>query len=106
MCRCDQCLAWYRVHGPFRQKLKYQKLPHHYPKEPNTTRTDWRKRKGFVLDRQKKHCGMWQHYPKRWHKKEANHAHRAFERDKIHHEKWDDLCNETLRLFFDPWDIY
>lgn len=98
---------FYSIHRvDFRQGLKYVKRNHHNKKNLSRreeAKRNWRKEKGIDLDKQKaggRHDGC-----PPWMKRMCNKTHRAWERDCITSEQYDELGGWTWKRkdLFDPW---
>ena len=82
-----------------RCKTSYQRKPHHEKKEPQQPR--W-------VDRKKSWRHEWSGSKcKKFHKKEMNRRHRAYEKQMIHHGKEENLAfTWNPDQFKDGWDLY
>ena len=95
-------MAWHylRCHD----RSKYRRKQEHCKKE-ESPKAAWREHKQFSRDKSKGR-GWNRGFSKKWYKRFANKKHRAWERDGLTHEKWDELTADYTRVTHDPWDIY
>lgn len=98
---------WYWDHGvEFREKLSYQKRPHHQKKElteKESFNKSWREQKGFNKDYRKQNRSL---YGKRKTnaKKFSNRTYRRIEKRLIQSGQYDLLSSQKDKSIFDPWD--
>lgn len=92
---------------PDKVPSKYVRQSHHHPKilsEQDQARKDWRERKGFTKDYRRR-SRSYRGRCKKIRKFFDNKQHRAWEKDCLHHERFDELMNGTNKAIFDPWKI-
>lgn len=92
---------------PDRSGGKYVRRPHHQVKtlsETEQSRRQWRDHKGFERDYRRRSRSMYGGRKKVC-KQIANSSHRAWEKECLVQERFDELTNFKNKLIFDPWDI-
>lgn len=85
--------------GTWRRKKKYVRDTRTSKKvltEEEKQKREWKRSK-------KRESKSWDSNRKAFAKDISARRHRRFEKQCIHHERYDDLHSETDRLFFDPW---
>jgi len=96
---------WTAFYGTYTPQQHYVRKSGHQKKtltEEERQKREWRIRKKW----EKAHCGYDRGFSKKYYKKKANGRHRAWERDCIAHERWEELGGNYTKITHDPWDIY
>jgi hypothetical protein len=86
---------------------KYTKQPHHQKKtisEKEQSRLDWREKKGFTRDYRRQNRSF-RGRCKKIRKIIDNKQHRAWERNCLAHEQFDELYNGKNKIIFNAWKI-
>lgn len=92
---------------PDRSGGKYVRQAHHKPKvlsEQEEFRRQWREHKGFTRDHSRRNRSMYGARKKHC-KRISNRTHRAWEKECLVQERYDELTNFKNKAIFDPWDI-
>lgn len=90
-----------------KEPSKYQKQPHHNKKvysETDVRKQEWREKKGFTKDHRRKNRSFYGQC-KKIRKFFDNKQHRQWEKQCLHHEKYDELTDFKNKAIFDPWKI-
>ena len=66
--------------------------------EEEIRKREWKKK--FRKDKAKTH---WRRVAGKYYKRLSNKMHRSFEREMIHHERYDKLYEVDYKFFLDPW---
>ena len=105
----DEFFAWVKTQPPKPTKIfygvdaqtsKYVRNKDH--KKKHIEENPWREKKlkYFRKDR----CRNWKNGARTSSVKSSNRQHRRWAKEKIHHEKYDEIYDNAYRYFSDPWD--
>ncbi len=106
-CKYEEVYRW-ETYERWVGKRKYQKKPHHKKRvlsEKEQAKKAWREHKQTKRDKAKR-PGLHGYHSDGcpvWMKRHCNKKHRQWERQSIHHERYEELSNHKRKDIFDPW---